>query len=740
MSENFDPYLQWLGIRDPQRPPNYYRLLGVELFESDPIVLTNAVDRQMAHVRNFQSGRHSAQSQKLLNELAAAKLCLLNAQRKAQYDLQLQAQQTAAHQATPPAETQPGAAPTTAPAAAGLWPSAPRSVPAPQPTPPTNAAQAPTSSGPPALPSSSGQSSSSSLFSVAISLLVAMILILLGLIVVMATRRGEDEPPVTIENGEKEKPPAPGPEEKPDGKPEEKPAAKPQAKPEIKPEVKPEVKPKPETKPEPKTPEPTVDESVLAAREAMAKRDVEAARGHLDSAHDASVMGSPEADEVDHLNVVLGSLERFSKALQRGIAGLKTGEQLSSGESTVTVAGVADGKVTLKVGDQQQVFSAANLPAWIALAIASRELPEEDAASLMPKAAFLIFDPQGDLALAGQLCTDADQQGLLKEEVAEEWKRAVAERGIPEKEKPEPTEPERLAVPDEVARTKVLATIHELFAKEYAAVDEKPEEAKNLAKVLLAQAPQTKDNPTARYVLLTEARDLAVEAGDPYVLERALRELGRIFEVDRHAMAGNVMTEAARHARPAPANRAMAQAALKLAGAAAAADRFGAAGELIEASISMARRASDMATVKKAVAAKRDLEESEGRYKGYAAAGEVLKENPDDPTANLVRGSYLCFVKGDWEEGFPLLAKGDDPTLAALAKAEQALAGADPEEQTNDLVSLGDRWWDASVSASAGENRGKYRARAAFWYRKVVSDLSGLTRVKVQRRLDEIKP
>ena len=33
--EDFDPYYRWLGIRDQQRPPNFYRLLGLELFEDD---------------------------------------------------------------------------------------------------------------------------------------------------------------------------------------------------------------------------------------------------------------------------------------------------------------------------------------------------------------------------------------------------------------------------------------------------------------------------------------------------------------------------------------------------------------------------------------------------------------------------------------------------------------------------------------------------------------------------------
>ena len=92
MSEPFDPYLHWLGIRDLNRPPNHYRLLGVDLFENDGDVLANAADRQMAHVRTFQTGKHSAESQRLLNELATAKVCLLNAAKKAEYDAALRAQ------------------------------------------------------------------------------------------------------------------------------------------------------------------------------------------------------------------------------------------------------------------------------------------------------------------------------------------------------------------------------------------------------------------------------------------------------------------------------------------------------------------------------------------------------------------------------------------------------------------------------------------------------------------------
>jgi hypothetical protein len=85
-SAPFDPYLMWLGIRHPERPPNHYRLLGLELFETDLDVIATAADRQMAHVRRFQNGDRSQLSQQILNELAAARVCLLRPLDKHVYD------------------------------------------------------------------------------------------------------------------------------------------------------------------------------------------------------------------------------------------------------------------------------------------------------------------------------------------------------------------------------------------------------------------------------------------------------------------------------------------------------------------------------------------------------------------------------------------------------------------------------------------------------------------------------
>jgi hypothetical protein len=85
----FDPYYQWLGIPPKYQPPDHYRLLGLEQFENNSEVIRDAVARQMAHVRTYQLGPQLALSQKILNELGAAKACLSDPKKKAAYDAQL---------------------------------------------------------------------------------------------------------------------------------------------------------------------------------------------------------------------------------------------------------------------------------------------------------------------------------------------------------------------------------------------------------------------------------------------------------------------------------------------------------------------------------------------------------------------------------------------------------------------------------------------------------------------------
>jgi hypothetical protein len=143
---DFDPYRKWLGIPPQEQPPNQYRLLGIGLFESDPDVIANSADRQMSHVRTFQSGAFAEISQFILNELTAARMCLLDPQRKAEYDYWLRQTLPADHAMPPPprmAAMPPGMGPEGGAAAAyGGYPYAGAAV-ASAPVPPPPAAPAP---------------------------------------------------------------------------------------------------------------------------------------------------------------------------------------------------------------------------------------------------------------------------------------------------------------------------------------------------------------------------------------------------------------------------------------------------------------------------------------------------------------------------------------------------------------------------------------------------------------------
>src|SRR5215471_5801790 len=106
MSDGFDPYYTWLGIPPHEQPANHYRLLGLSLFESNAEVISNAADRLMLHLRAFQSGKRSKESQRLLNEISAARVCLLSAEKKARYDAELRTALAAADQAIAVAQSQ----------------------------------------------------------------------------------------------------------------------------------------------------------------------------------------------------------------------------------------------------------------------------------------------------------------------------------------------------------------------------------------------------------------------------------------------------------------------------------------------------------------------------------------------------------------------------------------------------------------------------------------------------------
>ncbi|MCH5374228.1 MAG: hypothetical protein JJ992_09640 [Planctomycetes bacterium] len=89
MDSDFDPYYKWLGIPPRDQPPHHYRLLGIEVFEQDRDVIDAAANRVMSYLKDLAVGDDARHSQNLLNEVSRARLCLLNREKKAEYDTAL---------------------------------------------------------------------------------------------------------------------------------------------------------------------------------------------------------------------------------------------------------------------------------------------------------------------------------------------------------------------------------------------------------------------------------------------------------------------------------------------------------------------------------------------------------------------------------------------------------------------------------------------------------------------------
>jgi tetratricopeptide (TPR) repeat protein len=82
----FDPLHKWLGIPPEHQPPNHYRLLGIDPFESDPDVIDMAADRQLTFLHELSGDEHQEAAETISNQVSMARLCLLNAEKKSNYD------------------------------------------------------------------------------------------------------------------------------------------------------------------------------------------------------------------------------------------------------------------------------------------------------------------------------------------------------------------------------------------------------------------------------------------------------------------------------------------------------------------------------------------------------------------------------------------------------------------------------------------------------------------------------
>jgi len=278
-------------------------------------------------------------------------------------------------------------------------------------------------------------------------------------------------------------------------------------------------------------------------------------------------------------------------------------------------------------------------------------------------------------------------------------------------------------VPNDAAQEKAEAVIRDLYKVEYA--ENEPAAMRGLTGTLLRKAAEMPDDPTGRFVLLREARDLAARSGDVGLAFRAVDRIAEGFEADPFGMKTAVLTAMVRSAKTAEELQSLAEAGLDLSDEAMAAGRGDDALRLSTQAQAAAKKARNPSLATRAQARTRE-------YRKVQAALQTLKTRPDSPEANAAVGKFHCFVTGDWDKGVPYLGKGDDPKLKAVARAEGAKP-SDPAAQET----LADSWWD--LAGGGGQEKASYLRRALYWYQQSLPGLSGLSKEKVGRRVQQLR-
>lgn len=673
MAEGFDPYLSWLGIRDPRRPPNHYALLGLALFENDPEVIAHAADRQMAHVRTFQTGPRSAESQRILNELAAAKICLLNPAKKQAYDAALR-QPAAAPPVSRAAQT---FAPTATPVAShSLPPPRPPEIAPPAVAPPaivTGMAE-PVAAKPVAIAIEAGSPPRGvPVSTVLIAVLSISVLVLLSLIVWLSIDPAARE---LVKNGQQNQQQQNGQQNRqPNGSGE---APGDRSPPGDTPATD---QPSPATPAPPQPPQaapggrkpsepPAADPSKTPTRSGEQPRQ-------------PPTEPSPEEPPTDPAMPAPGANPSASEP---------------RGEPQPPVAPPAETPSTPTTPTE----------------------PSEPTEPSSPPA-------QSPTESPSQPPTQTTENGNSKTPSPAPGRQ------------PQVRPDTRHEIPSGPTFDEAVKTIRELFAESYSSAVNTPKR-KALPEELLRRARQERSDAVARYALLNEAYEQAIEVGDAVRFEAAVGAIARDYRASWPALALAGITRAVKRTRDPTVAREYIRLSIQMATKAADENHMDESVALATAARDMARELAlrtkdtkdgkrDSETVREAVAVMKDVEQRRDQYAEFHKAELRLAEQPDDAEALRLVGRFHCLVRNDWRRGLQALAQADE-TVKKLVEAETQL----PSEP----LALADQWFEAVADAEA-TLRPVCQARALHWYNRAVDGLSGLQRVRVEARIKELK-
>jgi hypothetical protein len=302
---------------------------------------------------------------------------------------------------------------------------------------------------------------------------------------------------------------------------------------------------------------------------------------------------------------------------------------------------------------------------------------------------------------------------------------------MPKPPAPKPAAPKvvKLPVPDEAEQARAEKALKDTFKAEYAKT--KPEDRLVLSAKFLQPGREDRKDPAAWFVLLREARDLAVMANRPRLAVEAIEEIDKWFIVDPLDMKVKALTAVSKSGNDIITVAARYRTTLNLIQQAYDAENFPTARRFVEIVEEAVREIKATDLLRLVLDQKAEMDVYFKDYEAVLQARERLAKLPDDPEANLTVGRYLCFFQAKWEEGLPLLSKGADAALKDLSGKELSQP-ADVKDQ----LGIADGWW-GKVKGQRDRHQRNIVKHARSWYERAGPGTAGEDRTKVIARIRE---
>ena len=269
------------------------------------------------------------------------------------------------------------------------------------------------------------------------------------------------------------------------------------------------------------------------------------------------------------------------------------------------------------------------------------------------------------------------------------------------------TRPARFAIPDPLSLEQARKLVRDLYQKEYESRKD-AQQQRAVAQRMLKQADEMKDDPAGQYVLLEVALKIATRVGDTSTAITAVEQLVENFKVNDLEMTHETLVALAKKDRDHASSSQVLAKARGLIEQAIREEQFETADSLCQIASAAARQLGDRDAASQLIQQAAFVVECQKAFKDVQRILMSAKD-AEDPEGNLRVGQYYCLMRGEWDKGLPLLAKGSHTRLRELAEAEMAHPTI-PADQ----LELADGWWELGTS-DAAHQAALYR-RAAFWY------------------------